>query len=275
MMTRLMRDKRTWQTIRKMVIILCILGKILLFEHAFSELMDNKYIILKKMGWGHFSTVWLAFNIKDKQLYALKIMRSHSRYAKHGYDEETINRVIAENRDHPLWLKIVKGQLKADESPKDHTHCLQMHDWFFHHALHGKHFVMVFEVLGKNLLNLLKKYQYRGIPIPLVREITKQLLLGLDYMHRVCRLIHTDLKPENVTFAMSQEEEFDLLYKHVFQTPLIKIYDNESGGNNVEEKKEKTKNQKKKERKKRKKMEDKGKVVEGGEESEEEKVIPL
>lgn len=61
--------------------------------------------------------------------------------------------------------------------------------------------------------------------MPLVREITRQILLGLDYMHRICKLIHTDLKPENITFAMSQEEEFDMMYRHVFQTELVKVYD--------------------------------------------------
>ena len=54
-----------------------------------------------------------------------------------------------------------------------HTHCLHMHDWFFHHGMHGKHFVMAFEVLGKNLLSLVRRYDYRGIPMPIVREITK------------------------------------------------------------------------------------------------------
>jgi len=24
--------------------------------------------------------------------------------------------------------------------------------------------------------------------------------MALDYMHRICKLIHTDLKPENITF---------------------------------------------------------------------------
>ena len=37
------------------------------------EIIDSKYVILKKLGWGHFSTVWLAFKLSDKQLYALKI----------------------------------------------------------------------------------------------------------------------------------------------------------------------------------------------------------
>jgi hypothetical protein len=37
------------------------------------EIIDSKYVILKKLGWGHFSTVWLAFKLSDKMLYALKI----------------------------------------------------------------------------------------------------------------------------------------------------------------------------------------------------------
>ena len=100
-----------------------------------------------------------------------------------------------------------------------------MYDWFFHFGENGRHFVMVFEVLGKNLFSLITKYDYRGIPIPIVREITKQILVGLDYMHRVCKLIHTDLKPENINFACREEEEFDLLYKYVFTTPLIDIFE--------------------------------------------------
>lgn len=63
--------------------------------------------------------------------------------------------------------------------------------------------------------------------MPTVREITKQLLMGLDYMHRICGLIHTDLKPENITFSLKEGEEFDLMYKHVFTTPLIHIYESE------------------------------------------------
>jgi hypothetical protein len=30
------------------------------------EILDSKYVILKKLGWGHFSTVWLAFKLSDK-----------------------------------------------------------------------------------------------------------------------------------------------------------------------------------------------------------------
>lgn len=57
---------------------------------------------------------------------------------------------------------------------------------------------MVFEVLGENLLSLIKRYDYRGIPLPLVREISRHILRGLDYLHTEAGIIHTDLKPENI-----------------------------------------------------------------------------
>jgi len=55
---------------------------------------------------------------------------------------------------------------------------------------------MTFEVLGPNLLTLIRQYRHRGIPIHIVKRITKQILMGLDYLHRECNIIHTDLKPE-------------------------------------------------------------------------------
>ena len=48
------------------------------------------------------------------------------------------------------------------------------------------------------MLSLIKVYNYRGIPLPLVKHITKQVLVGIDYMHTKLSIIHTDLKPENV-----------------------------------------------------------------------------
>ena len=65
---------------------------------------------------------------------------------------------------------------------------------------------MVFEILGVNLLEVLKRYDYKGLPLDLVKEITRQVLMGLDFLNRICRVIHTDLKPENVLLCLTPEE---------------------------------------------------------------------
>jgi len=55
---------------------------------------------------------------------------------------------------------------------------------------------MAFEVLGSNLLTLIRQYRHRGIPLSIVKRIVKQILMGLEYLHDKCHIIHTDLKPE-------------------------------------------------------------------------------
>jgi hypothetical protein len=88
----------------------------------------------------------------------------------------------------------------------DSCHCIQLLNSFVHFGPNGKHFAMVFEILGVNLLEIIKRYNYRGIPLPLVRIIARQVLLGLDYLHRMCKIIHTDLKPENVLLSLTKDE---------------------------------------------------------------------
>ena len=65
---------------------------------------------------------------------------------------------------------------------------------------------MVFEILGVNFLEIIKRYDYKGVPLPLVRKLARQCLIGLDYMHRMCKIIHTDFKPENVVICLRDDE---------------------------------------------------------------------
>lgn len=167
-------------------------------------------------------------------------------------EEEEILFDVASNATNNNWVNSFRkyAQNPNMEVNRSHTHNLQMFDQFFHHAMNGRHSVMVFDVLGHNLLHLIKRFNYQGVPMPIVREITRQVLIGLDYLHRICGIIHTDLKPENVVFDKESNAKLELLESEVLNTPLIELYETTEP---IILNKKQAKNHKKKERKKNKK----------------------
>ncbi|KAI9163721.1 CMGC/SRPK protein kinase [Paramyrothecium foliicola] len=152
---------------------------------------DGKYTVVRKLGWGHFSTVWLSRDNNTGKHVALKVVRSAAHYTETAIDEiKLLNKIVEAKPAHP-----------------GRKHVVSLLDSFEHKGPNGTHVCMVFEVLGENLLGLIKRWNHRGIPMPLVKQITKQVLLGLDYLHRECGIIHTDLKPENVLIEIGDVEQ--------------------------------------------------------------------
>ncbi|KAJ4977995.1 hypothetical protein NE237_008775 [Protea cynaroides] len=140
----------------------------------------GRYVVQSKLGWGHFSTVWLAWDSHSSRYVALKVQKSAQHYTEAAMDEITILKQIAEG------------------DPDDNKCVVKLLDSFKHSGPNGQHVCMVFEYLGDNLLTLIKYTDYRGMPLHLVKEICFHILVGLDYLHRQLSIIHTDLKPENI-----------------------------------------------------------------------------
>ncbi len=45
---------------------------------------NNRYTIVRKLGWGHFSTVWLAYDAVTGAKVALKVQKSAEHYTGTG-----------------------------------------------------------------------------------------------------------------------------------------------------------------------------------------------
>lgn len=69
----------------------CLIGEVLL----------NRYVLIQKLGWGHFSTVWLARDFKYDNYVAVKIMKSAPHYIEAAYDEVEILQKVAKNVQNP------------------------------------------------------------------------------------------------------------------------------------------------------------------------------
>uniref|UniRef100_A0AAQ5ZBN6 non-specific serine/threonine protein kinase n=1 Tax=Amphiprion ocellaris TaxID=80972 RepID=A0AAQ5ZBN6_AMPOC len=146
------------------------------------DLFNGRYHVVRKLGWGHFSTVWLCWDLQKKRFVALKVVKSAPHYTETALDE----------------IKLLRCVRDSDPSDPYRETIVQLIDDFKISGVNGVHVCMVLEVLGHQLLKWIIKSNYMGLPLVCVKTIIRQVLQGLDYLHTKCKIIHTDIKPENI-----------------------------------------------------------------------------
>jgi len=175
----------------------------------FGEVYGRRYVVIKKLGWGHFSTVWMVRDtqVRDgdpRQFLALKVQKSAEHYTEAAMDEIELLDCAQEERrraeDACMADRNGTDELGVSnvEVMQESRHNATLVHSFFHFGPNGRHMCMVFEMLGCNLLSVIKAHNYRGVPIEAVQTMMRGICKGLDFLHRKCSIIHTDLKPENV-----------------------------------------------------------------------------
>uniref|UniRef100_A0A8D2JHU5 non-specific serine/threonine protein kinase n=1 Tax=Varanus komodoensis TaxID=61221 RepID=A0A8D2JHU5_VARKO len=153
------------------------------------DLFNGRYHVIRKLGWGHFSTVWLSWDIQGKRFVAMKVVKSAEHYTETALDE----------------IKLLKSVRNTDPNDPNRERVVQLLDDFKISGVNGSHICMVFEVLGHHLLKWIIKSNYQGLPLLCVKKIIHQVLQGLEYLHAKCRIIHTDIKPENILLCVNDQ----------------------------------------------------------------------
>ncbi|KAK9320294.1 kinase-like domain-containing protein [Lipomyces orientalis] len=147
------------------------------------DVIANRYQVLVKVGWGVSSTVWFARDMRGyrwepESVVALKIANTNSHTADEREVEEIIAKTDPSHRGYPLF--------------RTSSECFEVT------GPEGRHLCLAYEPMREPIWLFQRRFKDGMIPLPLVKAYVLFLLAGLDYLHTECRVVHTDLKLENI-----------------------------------------------------------------------------
>lgn len=150
----------------------------------------NDFRAEESIGRGVFSSVFRCKNVKEGTDYAIKFVRSNIMMRK------------AAEKEVETYRRLAKLVPKEDQEASQFIMFLSPPETFLHHG----HLCMVFELLKCDLRTALSKYgQGRGLPLQTVAQYSRQIFLALRVLRKL-KLIHGDLKPDNVLMSLSKTE---------------------------------------------------------------------
>ncbi|XP_068589416.1 SRSF protein kinase 3 [Cebidichthys violaceus] len=153
------------------------------------DTFNRRYQVLSKLGWGYYSTVWLCLDLRLGRRVAVKVLKSGAGFTQAGQDELALLRCASgPTSRHPSSRRIV-----------------QLLDEFKLAGVNGVHMCLVMELLGPDLRSWQLCFGSPGLIQPSVKQILTQVLQGLDYLHTQCKIIHTDVKPENILLCLEEQ----------------------------------------------------------------------
>lgn len=173
------------------------------------DLFHNKYETLAKLGHGNCSTVWLARDIErwrwqSNRYVVLKVKNC-------GFADK-------EAAEHEL--NISQHLAKTNPSHEGFLFVRTTIDNFELASLHGTHTCLVFEPMREPLWLFLKRCENHKFPLPLLKGYMEFLLKGLDYLHSECRIIHTDLKLDNILVSFEDPSVIDNFVRAQAENPM-------------------------------------------------------
>ncbi|OCH88852.1 kinase-like protein [Obba rivulosa] len=152
------------------------------------DVLRSEYRVVSKLGWGVYSTVWLARQQSSGTFAALKLLANDVSDVRKLHELEYLQRMRDQSPTHP-----------------GHSHVLHLLDHFDLEGPEEQHLCLVTEPLAQDLHSFSTRWRGSFLPFELIKRISRQVILGLQYMHEECNIIHTDIKPANIMMVVNND----------------------------------------------------------------------
>ncbi|CAL2041524.1 unnamed protein product [Caenorhabditis brenneri] len=171
------------------------------------QILQGRYKIEELLGSGAFSSVHKAEDQTTKNTVAVKIIRSEKRFNDSSDKEIGFMKRVGQASGSELDSESGRGS--GPDSPIGSDNVIRLLDNFQIKGSNGIHAVLVFEMLGPDLFSVLFKSNHTILNLQRIRRFSKDILNGLDFLHSKCKIMHLDLKPENL-LVMVDPKNMDL-----------------------------------------------------------------
>ncbi|KAL6305686.1 kinase-like domain-containing protein [Sparassis latifolia] len=180
---------------------------------------QGRYTIVRKLGYGSYSSVWLA---RDREYVRRGASRCViSAFISLAFERSAPSKYVAIKILTKQATRLVEKELMQEprvlgfmrfraQFKQGADKCVKLYDEFVCETTRndtGPHICLVTELLGMGLSRFCKQFPRRALPLPLLKLSMRHLLIGLNFIHYGCSLTHTDLKPDNIMLASPFSDE--------------------------------------------------------------------
>lgn len=94
-------------------------------------------------------------------------------------------------QDKLLELEFMQRMREKSPSHPGYPYVIHLRDQFYQPGPHGRHLCLAMEPLLQDLRSLTQRFNERTAPPYFVRLVALQIVLGLQYLHDECNMVHT------------------------------------------------------------------------------------
>ncbi|KAK2809539.1 hypothetical protein FQN50_003807 [Emmonsiellopsis sp. PD_5] len=179
------------------------------------QVFNNRYRIIAKLGYGAYSTVWLAWDEKAKEYNTLKVcVQTDSNNAESSPVLNEVNMLqrlnkFADGSDHPglEFTRLARDIFETDSNPFSGR----------------RHYCIASKPQGNSVRTLQETFPDAKLHKLLVKSVIHRLFFSVNWLHATCGVAHTDISPQNVLMQLDDDTSLKDVEDQESQEPSVPV----------------------------------------------------